>query len=168
MSAIKRDKLDAVVSDLVRERAGQYSEYSGQPGPLEACHIYGRRKKSVRYHPMNLVALTHFEHRHFTEHPLLFAQFIQAKLGPDKYHELCKLAVTPRKFTPRELEGLYLHYKAELERLRVARANGRLGRIEFNFPDPIPEATPRGKAKKKPKSKFKRKLNGQVVPREAA
>jgi hypothetical protein len=79
-------------------------------------------------------------------------------------HQLAILANTPRKFTPRERAGLLKFYRGELQRIKTARENGRVGRIEFEWPDPIPEGEPRAK-KKKPKSKFKKKLNGEVVLR---
>ena len=164
--AIKRDSLDAAFSNLVRERVNNISEYSGKPGPLECCHIYGRRRRSVRWHPMNAVALTHFEHRQFTENPLAFTAWLKSHVGIAHLHTLAEIAAPIRKFSPRELAGLLAHYTAELERLRTARSNGRLGRIEFSFPDPIPEAEPRKRAKKPKPSKFKRKLSGEVVVRK--
>jgi hypothetical protein len=104
-------------------------------------------------------------HRYYTENPISWAEWVKRKLGEERYHANLRRAHTPRKFSPREIEGLYLHYASELERLRVARSNGRAGRIEFEFPNPIPEAAPRAKKKKAP-SRLKKKLNGQVVPRE--
>lgn len=164
--AIKRDKLDAVFSDLVRERAGWRSEYSSRTdGQLECCHVYGRRKRSVRWHPMNAFCLTHDEHRHFTENPIAFAHFVNAKLGSDNVYELSKLANTPLKLTQRQREGLYQHYKEELRLMQEMRAEGVMHRLSFNFPDPIPEAEPKKRVKRKPLSKFKRKVNGSVVLR---
>lgn len=139
--------------------------------------MYGRRKRSVRWHPLNAVALTHDEHRYFTENPVAFANWCNAKFGQDHMYRLAMLAAAPRKFSAREKAGLLKHYRAELDRLKTARENGRLGRIEFFWPDPIVEAAPRKrKAKKKaPKAsrpltnpKLKRKVNGAVVPRDAA
>lgn len=166
---IRRDRLDKIFSDLVRERAGWRCEYSGT-GPdshLECAHIYGRRKKSVRWHPLNAVCLSHAMHRYFTENPMAFANWLRSRMDPDTVHALAKLANTPRKFTPRQIEGLYHHYLAEFARLEQARSAGRGGRIEFMFPDPIPEAEPRKRKRAKKVSKFKRKVNGSVVLRGA-
>jgi len=170
MSGIKRGKLDIVFSLLIRERAGNVCEVTGQTPEtcqLECCHVEGRRSRSTRWHPDNAFCLSHATHRHFTENPIAWTQWVKGKIGAERYQLLYRMAHTPRKFSPRELEGLYQHYKRELERLLVARSNGRTGRIEFFWPDPIPEATPRAKKKKAP-SKFKKKLNGQVVLREDA
>jgi hypothetical protein len=167
MAGIKRDRLDAVFSDLVRGRAGWKSDYLGGDGHLECAHIYGRARRSVRWHPMNAVCLTHYEHRYFTANPILFAMWCNAKFGPDYMHKLAMLAAQQRKFTPREIEGLYQHYKNELAIMTALRETGHDGRIEFMWPDPIIEAAPRKKAKKA-KSKFKRKVSGQVVLRKSA
>lgn len=139
--------------------------------------------RSVRWHPLNAFCLSNARHRYFTEHPAAFIQFVISKIGQERFNELCKLAQAPRKFTPREKEGLYHHYLTEYARLCQGRQNGRSGRIEFFFPNPIPEADPRGtkanaqrkakakrakiKARKLTNPKLKKKLNGQVVERTA-
>lgn len=165
MSGIKRDKLDAVFSDLVRLRANGVSEYSGKSGPLECCHIYGRRKRSVRWHPLNAVALTHYEHRHFTENPVEFLAWLSTIMSDADRSILMNLANTPRKFTPRELEGLYHHYIRQHGEMVHRRELGDGGYIPFFWPDPIPEAEPHKRKKAKKVSKFKRKVNGTVVLR---
>jgi hypothetical protein len=171
MAGIRRDKLDAIFSALARERANQLCESTGRCGSevqLECAHIVGRRNKAVRWHPLNALSLCHSEHRRFTENPLAFAEFVQSKLGDVGLCALNQMARWPSHWTPRQLEGLYKHYCNEYARLVNARENGRLGRIEFVWPDPMPEAEPRKKAKKaKAKSKFKRKVNGRTVERTA-
>src|SRR5690242_20228028 len=114
--AIKRDALDAVFSDCVRERANWRCEYTGA-GPesqLECAHVYGRRKKTDLWHPMNAVCLSHAALRTFTVNPILFAQWGHAKFGPDHMLELARLAAPARKFTARDLAGLRKHYCNEL------------------------------------------------------
>lgn len=165
MGGLKRDKLDAVFSDLVRERAGWKSELSGSNESLQACHIYSRKFLSTRWHPLNAVCLTASEHTIFTDRPVAFANFCHAKFGPDQMYELALLANKPRKFSQREREGLYQHYVGEHDRMAQARVNGRLGRIDFQWPDPIPEAAPRKRAKAKKVSKHVRKIGGSVVLR---
>lgn len=168
MSGIKRDKLDAIFSDLVRERAGWRCEYSGA-GPdshLECAHIYGRRRRSTRWHPMNAVCLSSASHRYFTENPLAFTNWLKAKFGIDYLHTLAEIAAPVAKFNARQIEGLYRHYLAEFARMELARQNGRGGRIEFSWPDPIIEVEPRKrKPKAKRQSKYVRKVGGGVVLR---
>lgn len=169
MAGIRRDKLDSVFSDLVRGRAGWKSEYSGRTdGQLECCHIYGRAKRSVRWHPLNAVCLLHSEHRYFTSHPRLFDIWLESRMSPSGLHKLDMLAATPRKFSPREIEGLYQWYKAAREQMSEQRAMGWKDRIEFHWPDPIPEAQPRKRAKAKAKSKYKRTIRRGTVLREDA
>jgi hypothetical protein len=166
---IKRDSLDAVFSDLVRERAGYKSEYTGSTdGQMQCCHIYSRKYRSARWHPMNAVCLTASEHARFTDQPVTFSQWLHTKFGADYLYKLAMIVHKPRKFTPRERAGLLKHYKAELERMQKAREAGREGRIDFLWPDPIPESQPRKRSTKKKQTKFKRKVSGQVVLREKA
>lgn len=176
--AIKRDRLDSIFSLLVRERAGNVCEHTGQPASavqLECAHIWGRRNKSVRWHPLNAVSLSHYSHRFFTENPAAFIDWVKNRMGERAYEELERLARQPRKFTPREIEGLHKHMLTEYARLCQGREAGRMGRIDFLWPDPIPEAEPRAKKAKKPakqsrpltNSKFKRKVSGETVPRVA-
>lgn len=169
--AIRRDKLDSIYSLLVRERADNRCEYTAKTPDevqLECAHIEGRRNKSTRWHPDNAISLSHASHRMFTENPLLWSAWVRGRLGEPRYLDLLKNAHTPRKFTARELEGLYQHYLKEYTRLRQARENGREGRIEFFWPDEsqgFPEAEPRGeKTKAKKKLAAKRKIQSRRFP----
>jgi hypothetical protein len=165
MAGLKRDRLDAVFSDLVRERAGWKSELSGSNESLQCCHIYSRKFLSTRWHPLNAVCLTASEHAHFTDRPPAFTNFLNAKFGPDHMFELAQLANKPRKFSQSEREGLYQHYKEELKLMREMREEGVTHRLSFNWPDPIVEAQPRKRKNVKKVSRFKKKLNGEVVLR---
>ena len=173
--AILTTKLDGAFSKCIRLRANWTCEFpgcgkffpEGETGGLDCSHVEGRRSRSVRWFPDNAFAMCKYHHRFLGENPLLHSELALRALGVKRFSELKEMAHSPRKFTPRELEGLYQFYLAELKRMRLARENGRLGRIEFEFPNPIPEAAPRKKAKKKEPSKFKRKLDGTVVERAA-
>jgi len=194
--SIRRDKLDAIFSALIRERANQLCESTGRCGSevqLECAHIVGRRNKAVRWHPLNAFSLCHSEHRRFTENPLEFAAFVRSKLGDAGLCALNQMARWPAHWTPRQLEGLYKHYCNEYARMADARLNGgRIGRIDFIWPDPMPEAEPKKRKTNRPKNrpsegkksslakpkkkipakpfskKFKKKINGQTVKRDAA
>lgn len=169
--AISRSKLDIVFSLLVRERAGNRCEASGESGEtcqLECCHVEGRRSRSTRWHPDNAFCLSHAMHLYYTENPISWAEWVRRQLGEERYYANLRRAHSPREFTPRELEGLYQHYKEELKLMREMRADGAIGQIPFRWPDPIPEAAPRKRITRKRRSKFKRKVDGTVVPREAA
>jgi hypothetical protein len=71
--SIKRDKTDIVFSELVRERAAWKCEYgdsaycerghksfdnhSHDKQTLHCSHLFGRRSKGVRWHPLNALAI---------------------------------------------------------------------------------------------------------------
>lgn len=171
---IRRTKLDIIFSTLIRERAEWSCQFpgcgrlfhEGETAGLDCSHIEGRRKRSVRWHPDNALAMCKYHHRYLGENPLMHADLVSKLLGSERFIELKRRAHSLVNFTPRQIEGLYQHYVAEYARMALARKNGRLGRIDFSWPDPIPECEPRGRKKAKKPSKFKRKLNGKVVPRD--
>lgn len=173
MSGIKRTKLDIIYSTLVRERAEWSCEFpgcgklfpEGETAGLDCSHIEGRRARATRWYPDNAMAMCKFHHRYLGENPLFHADLVRKNLGDQKYIELKRRAHSIGKFTPRQIEGLYQHYVGEYARMAQARANGRLGRIEFQWPYPIPEAAPRKRAKAKKVSKHVRKIGGAVVLR---
>ena len=132
--AIKRDKYDAVFSELVRERADYACEYCGvtkETRQIECCHIFGRRNVAVRWHGMNAVALCHHHHRHFTENPLAFNSWLESTLGRGHLDLLREKANTIRKWKQWEKDEMYAHYRSELARIRELRMGGMCGRIEF-------------------------------------
>lgn len=78
--AIKRTNADIWFSKAVRLRDG-HCLVCGTDQTLECAHIYGRRRKIVRYSMDNAVTLCHHHHRVFTENPLAFAGFLETELG---------------------------------------------------------------------------------------
>ena len=78
--AIKRTNADIWFSKAVRLRDG-HCLVCGTDQSLECAHIYGRRRKIVRYSMDNAVTLCHHHHRVFTENPLAFAGFLETELG---------------------------------------------------------------------------------------
>ena len=132
--AIKRDKYDAVFSELVRERAGNQCEVCGvtdATNQIECAHIYGRRNVAVRWDGMNAVSLCHSHHRHFTENPLEFRLWLLNEYGEGHLDILREKANRVRKWKEWEKGEMYAHYRAELKRLRAERMAGNVGRIEF-------------------------------------
>lgn len=155
---MKRSKLDIIFSDLVRERAEWSCEFpgcnklfpEGETAGLDCSHIEGRRARGTRWHPDNAMAMCKFHHRYLGENPLFHADLVRKNLGEQRYVELKRRAHGINKFTARQLEGLYQHYLDEYARMAQARVNGRLGRIDFSWPEVLPEAEPRKRKAKKP------------------
>lgn len=134
---MKRNKLDIVFSYLVRERAGWNCERCGKHYPpghrrgLECSHVFGRRRQSVRYHPLNAMALCTGCHRHVTAHPQQHMELYEKKFGAVRMEALRRLANTTVKRTAFEKEKLHAEMKAELRRLESLRNGGEVGRLEF-------------------------------------
>lgn len=147
--SIKRDKTDALFSELVRERADWKCEYgqsaycghgekrfdghSHEKQTLHCSHLFGRRSQGVRWHPMNAFSHCLLCHRHLEENPPIFALWASERLGGD-YDKLMILANKPTKFTKFGKEILHKHYLKERKRLKELRKNGEIGRLEFYLP----------------------------------
>lgn len=133
---IKRDKYDAVVSDLVREMADYTCEHCGanfrhNTGVFDCSHYVGRRHAATRYDLDNLVGLCRGCHNYFGERPNdHMRMFIKIRgeglegLVHEKAHQI-------KKWKKWEKEEMYQYYKAELKRLEQLRADGVTGPIEI-------------------------------------
>lgn len=133
---MKRDPLDGVFSDLVRERANWTCERCGRYAPegqrqgLHCSHNYGRRNRSVRWWPLNAVCLCYACHQWYGDYPLDASDWLRRKLG-DLADILRERANTPRKYTAAERREMLVHYRAEWKRLQQLRKEGATGRLEF-------------------------------------
>lgn len=133
---MKRDALDAVFSDLVRERAAWTCEKCGRYAPegmrqgMHCSHNYGRRLRSVRWWPLNGTCLCYPCHTWYESYPPDSQDWLRHKLG-DLYDILRERANTPRKYTAAERRDMLKHYRAEWKRLQEARRSGKTGRLEF-------------------------------------
>ena len=135
--ALKRDKLDAIISDLVRERAEWTCEKCNKQFPegsrqgLHASHLFSRGNKSTRWHPDNLFAHCFGCHHRLGSNPVDFYDWARAQLGDGCFDNLRVRAKAPRKYTKVEREEMYRHYKEQYEQMRYKRMAGVVGRIEF-------------------------------------
>ncbi len=132
---MKRDALDAVFSELVRERANWICEkcdlnLQEYHRGLHCSHNYGRRNRSVRWWPLNALALCHNCHSWFGDYPYDAMQWLAAKLGP-LMEILRERAHTPRKYTQAEHKDMLVHYRQQLKLLQEARRMGKTGRLDF-------------------------------------
>lgn len=135
---IKRDKTDILFSELVRERVNWICEYCGRDfshnkGAVHCSHLFGRRAKSVRWHPQNAFCHCYDCHRKLEENPVTFAEWAREKLGQQAYDKLRVLANKPMKWTKWDKEYLHKHYLAERKRQKKLRMDGDVGRVDFDL-----------------------------------
>lgn len=127
---VKRDKYDAVFSDLVRARADYTCEHCSvyiPEGERQACHcahIHGRKHQSTRYDPMNAVCLCAKCHYWFTDHPTEFTYWLHEYLGEGHMDILREKARGIKKWVKGEKDEMRKFYQSELARIRAARNSG--------------------------------------------
>jgi hypothetical protein len=114
--AVKRDAADMWFSKCVRAR-DRHCLYCGNQQSNECAHIVGRRNKAVRWDMMNAVCLCHHHHRHFTENPLAFNDWLRMILGEahldilrEKSQHIFKTTVAVRK-------EIAKHYREEYRKI---------------------------------------------------
>ena len=125
----------------VRTRANWTCEHCGKQYPEGAqgfhCHhYYGRGKYwSVRFEPLNCVAICFFCHNLFHENPDHQREWQEKRLGAVKYEILKEKAYNltlAKEIKRTKGKGeIASHFKAEYERLLQLRSSGVTGRIEF-------------------------------------
>ena len=137
MSGIKRTPLDAVFSDLIRERADWTCQCCGREYPdrkgsgLHCSHYFGRRGASTRHHGDNCFALCFGCHQKMGANPHDHKTFAFEQLGEPRYDELVRRAYGVRKRVKGERKDMQAHFKAQLEYIRRRRMEGETGLIEF-------------------------------------
>lgn len=133
---MKRDKLDAVFSKLIRERVDWTCEKCGKYYPeghrqgIHCSHFFGRRSRGTRWHPDNCFAHCYSCHSYLGGHPYEFSHWAEHKLGEGLVQILRERAHSVRKYGKLDLEDMFVHYKGELARLEHLRQSGVAGRIE--------------------------------------
>jgi len=136
--AVKRDKHDKVMSDLIRCRADWKCERCnceyppGRRGGLECSHFYGRSKQSTRHYPDNLSSFCTGCHMHLGKVARdKYEMFIRMELGPDRFDALVQRANTVYKITKAEKEERYQHYRAQFKYMERRRKEGAIGWLDF-------------------------------------
>ena len=118
---MKRDKLDALWSQLVRMRAKWCCEfdgkYFGKSRGLQAAHCFSRGRKSTRYHPDCGTSLCTFHHYYLDGNPILKEQFFRKRLGDKKYEALKKLADKPFKLSQEDRVKIEADLRNKIETL---------------------------------------------------
>ena len=138
MAGIKRTPADAAFSDCVRERASWKCEacnrdYSDNTRALDASHYFGRRAYSVRFHPDNCFAHCMGCHNKFGENPDDFRAWAKERLGEGRIQILREIREDSNagKLVKKNLKDVAKHYRGQLKIMKAKRADGKVGRIEF-------------------------------------
>ncbi len=135
--SIKRDKIDKVFSDLVRERDNwtcqRCNKYypEGQRRGLHCSHIFSRRHRATRWEPYNAVAHCYACHEYLGGNPVKFDQWARQYWGnyvidmlDEKHNQIIKL-------TKKDKTELYEHLKSEYKKMLKLRAAGYTGILTF-------------------------------------
>ena len=138
---IKRDKYDAAFSDLIRARADFECEVCGKICPdgqatgksrrMDNSHYYGRRHQNTRFCGTNCACLCRGCHKHFTENPGDYADWMLNKLGSEEVDALRKKHNQIKKRSKAEKEEMLTYMKAQLAYIKRRRMEGETGYITF-------------------------------------
>jgi hypothetical protein len=136
---MRRWPSDEAFSKCVRERADlscercerSYRHDGANMMGLHCSHLFGRRRASVRWDPDNAVAHCFSCHQYLGENPRIFSRWITEYLGSERADELEFRANEILKITERDREDIAAHYRREHRRMLALRAQGTIGRIEF-------------------------------------
>lgn len=133
---MKRDALDAVFSDVIRESYDWVCQFSGIYFPdrkgrdVHCSHFYSRTFNSTRWFPDNAVCLSAKAHDYLGKHPDEHTDFIRKILGPVRYEWLKERKRGIFRYRPADKTAMRKHYAQELERIQALRARGATGYIE--------------------------------------
>lgn len=101
-----KKRADDLFSKLIRSRGS--CQACGTTSTLQCAHIRSRHYNNTRTDLENALCLCAGCHFYYTGNPLLFAQFIKARLGVDVYDSLVRKSQENKK----------MNWAAEVERLR--------------------------------------------------
>jgi len=134
---MKRNPLDVDFSKLVRLRSNYTCEHCGKRNVsaqgLDCSHLWGRKRRSVRWHPSNAAAHCMGCHAYLGANPILFAAWIKKHLG-DQHERIRDQAQAITHWKKADLAEIRAQLKSELKRVQKMRDEGHEGRIEFSVP----------------------------------
>jgi len=133
---MKRDKYDALFSNLVRERADYQCETCGKsyresPGGFHCSHIFSRRHTRTRYEPDNAMSQCYGCHQKWGSNPVEFYWKLEEILGVGHLEILQEKKNTIFRMRKKDKEEMYKFYKEEYRKMLEKREEGVEGRIEF-------------------------------------
>jgi hypothetical protein len=133
---MKRDALDAVFSDVIRESYDWICvncglEFPERKGRNAQCsHFYKRKYNSTRWFPDNCVLLCGTCHAKYEDAPYDHTQFMAKVLGETRLEMLARRWRGIFRYKPADKKAMRLHYAGELERIRAMRFEGVTGPVE--------------------------------------
>ena len=81
---------------------------------LEAAHLHGRGRRTVRWDPRNGVGVCHYCHRYLDTHPKEKHRFFKELLGEKEYWRLFQLANMTTKSAPVDYEKIEANLRERL------------------------------------------------------
>ena len=137
MSGIKRTTADKHFSDAVRESFDFTCRSCGingrhQPGMMDCSHVFSRKHRNTRWHPLNALCLCRSCHQKMSDRPPVHAELVRKVWGEEKYYWLIREHNKVAKIPKAQEKDIAKHYKAEKERVQGLRAMGRGGYIKIN------------------------------------
>jgi hypothetical protein len=149
VGAIKRTSADMWFSKCVRERTNWTCErcsrqfHPGATGGLDCSHFIGRAHHSIRHHPQNAFAHCMGCHKHMGSCPPDIMDAYLDTFGQDAYDNIQRLrndiviGKAVRKDQKANRSKIAAHYRREHEKMEEQRHAGVMGRIEFNWFNPV-------------------------------
>ncbi len=120
---IRINPLDQLFSQVIRtrdnwtcQRCGRYFPEGSRQG-LDCSHFFGRANRGTRWDEENACAHCRGCHAYFTANPILFTEWVQSRLGPERYQLLSVRAHGVTKYTAWDLSVLKANLRARLAEL---------------------------------------------------
>lgn len=131
--ALKRDALDALFSDAVREAADWICQRCGRPFPerkgqdIHCSHFFSRKFNATRWFPDNAACLCATCHAVVTddanEHVTLFRRL----LGETRYGWLLQRKRQIVRYRDADKKAMREHFRGQIERMLAERIQGHSG-----------------------------------------
>ena len=83
-----KNKLDKLVSEIVRKRGECQLCNKSRRVQLQCCHIFSRKYLNTRWDLDNVLCMCAGCHFRSHAEPILFAEWVKKRLGEDKYNLL--------------------------------------------------------------------------------
>ena len=133
---MKINQADAAFSKCVRERNDWHCEkcgkqYEKNSAGLHCSHIYSRRHRTIRWDGMNAQALCFSCHQWYGGNPADSGLWITDLLGEGHMAILREKRDSRMKVPKMEEKDIAKHYREQLKLIEQQRAEGKVGRIEF-------------------------------------